>query len=228
MLFLPRKQIVIFGGPSLSLVKNKAPNYFEYKPPIKRGDLINILDKPGRQPIALITDGIFGDSLAITPNECMEYMAKGGLLFGSSSIGALRAADCFTKGMIGIGNIFMGYHLGYYHSESDVAVVYDKDSFNEITYSYVHVDYVLKILLRQNLISSVSYRKIGKQIKKIMWYERHKGNIMQAIIEGADCDIVTNKFQKLLINDIYNPKKNDALLACSYLLQYYKKQCTVI
>ena len=228
MLFLPRKKTVIFGGPSLTLVKSKALNYFEFRPPIKRGDLISILDAGGKKPIVLITDGVFGSSLAITPNECIEYIDKGGLLFGSSSIGALRAADCFTRGMVGIGDIFMAYHLGYYHSESDVAVVYDQNSFEEITYSYAHIDNILKILLREKLITSIIFRKIGKQIKKIVWYERHDKNIMQAIASETDCGIITDKFKSLLNNDTYHPKKKDALLACSYLLQYHNKQSEII
>lgn len=227
MLFAPGKKIIVFGGPSLSLIKIKEHNHFEYKPPIKRGDLLNIIDTHRGKPIVLITDGIFGDSLSITPNECIEYINNGGLLFGCSSIGALRAADCYSRGMVGVGDIFMGYHLGYYHSESDVAVLYDKISFQEITYSFAHIDYLLKILVRKNLITTIDVRKIVKLIRNIMWYERTQINILQIILSATTCEKTTNLFKELMISDIHNPKKNDALLACSYLLQYYKKQCVI-
>src|SRR4051812_34796576 len=98
---------VVFLGPSLPLehAKRTLPGA-DYRPPIKRGDLDAI---PGGTIVGMI-DGVFGQTLAISPEEIREAVDRGVTIYGSSSMGALRAAE--VRGVLGVGRIFEMYRSG--------------------------------------------------------------------------------------------------------------------
>ena len=72
--------------------------------PLKRGQLLQDLSDGVRT--FLIVDGEFDQSLAVAPGEIIEIMSRGALVMGSSSMGALRAAELKTVGMIGVGRVY--------------------------------------------------------------------------------------------------------------------------
>lgn len=223
MLFLPRTKPIVFGGPSLKIVRSKYPTDFDYRTPIQRNDLHMILKNYSIPGCVLITDGIFGNRLAVTPVECMDFIEAGWLLLGSSSIGALRAADCNDMGMIGIGDIFMGYQMGYYHSDADVAVIYQDESYDELTVSMVHADSIAKKLVSQDLLTYLQYRVIIKNIRKIPWHRRSARKVSK-IFDSNLSKEYTDLFLKYIKLPESNPKKNDAILACDYIYHYYLKK----
>lgn len=219
MLFSPKRKPIVFTGPSLSAQQTNP--LFEFRPPVQAGDLDALI---GCGHPVLITDGLFGNAMSVTVVECLDFLQAGGMLLGCSSMGALRAADCYCNGMVGVGQVFQGYLLGYYRSDADVAVRYHASSFDEITLSYVHVDRVIRHLTQLGQINGVEARRILAQVRSISWYERYRDRVVDAV-STITPNIGNTRLVALFNDESLHPKKNDAQLALSYLAQFYLARC---
>ncbi|MCC8374510.1 MULTISPECIES: TfuA-like protein [Photorhabdus] len=220
MLFARKQKPVVFGGPSL-LRDPRYDSIIEFRPPVQAGDLLALLGS-GR-PV-LITDGLFGSNMSITVVECLDFIKAGGILLGSSSMGALRAADCYSQGMVGIGQVFQGYLFGYYHSDADVALRYHMGSYQEITLSYVHIEHIACYLMIGGQISALQKRQMMALIRRIIWYERYIDLVINAMLKVAPYLDVA-KLRSLFKDDAMHPKKQDSKLAIDYLVKFYLARC---
>ena len=99
--------IIVFVGPSFppERVHELVPTA-EVRPPVRRGDLTQIA---GPALVAII-DGVFDAELSVAPREIRNAIARGVRVVGSSSMGALRAAEVHE--MIGVGRIYEKYRDG--------------------------------------------------------------------------------------------------------------------
>ena len=55
-------------------------------------------------------------------------LSLGTIVYGSSSMGALRASELWTHGMVGVGRIFQMYRDEEIASDDEVALLYDPES----------------------------------------------------------------------------------------------------
>lgn len=132
----------MFVGPSLygdDLPVSRA----RFLPPIKQGDLDRLVasDEVDR---VLIVDGDFGQSYPVTPLEIVQAIRRGVSVAGSTSMGALRAADLASAGMVGIGGIFGDYMAGRLVGDDEVAVLYDPSSGRPLNVPMVNVRLLLE------------------------------------------------------------------------------------
>ncbi len=209
MLFFTKHKPYIYGGPSLALINEDIINNFKVMPPIKSGDLKNIVKDISQPRVVILVDGVFGSKMSITPGECIYALKKGWVLVGCSSMGALRAADCHNVGMLGVGSIFFGYLFGYYKTDADVAVLYD-DENRELSFSAVHIDNVLKLMIGNEKISITTYRKIMYLIRRLDWWKRDISNLQRTMLNAAGKENSEIFFNEILKNK-NNPKCTDAL-----------------
>lgn len=110
-LVLARKSAIkVFIGPSKF---DGIENYddLELLPPAKRGDVAREAQLTDTAAIVLI-DGIFGDTPSVLHKEILYCLSLGVYIAGSSSIGAIRAAEMEKFGMIGHGWIYDAYLKG--------------------------------------------------------------------------------------------------------------------
>ena len=119
-------RIIVFLGPSLELSGAEKILPAEYRPPAKRGDLLAAAGR-GATIIGLI-DGVFHQESAVAHREILAAIKKGVKVVGASSMGALRAAEMDTLGMVGIGEIYRMYKSGELESDDEVALVFDPES----------------------------------------------------------------------------------------------------
>lgn len=91
-------------------------------PPIRHGDLLRIAPAAGDR--VLIVDGLFMQTAPVRHREILAALADGAVVAGSSSMGALRAAELCTFGMRGVGSIFELYRDGVITGDDEVAVLY--------------------------------------------------------------------------------------------------------
>ena len=98
----------------------------EFLPPIERGDIDRLLARDQPPEVIGIVDGKFLQTLSISPKEVLRAVDRGVRVFGSSSMGALRAVECEQWGMTGIGRIFDEYRSGRNVAEDEVALVFDE------------------------------------------------------------------------------------------------------
>jgi hypothetical protein len=115
------KKWIAFIGPTLPAREAKKFGC-EVRPPARQGDVWRaLLHKP--RALVLI-DGVFESQPSVWHHELRAAIASGIAVFGSSSMGALRAAELHSEGMIGVGKIFRDYRDGTRIDDADVALLH--------------------------------------------------------------------------------------------------------
>jgi hypothetical protein len=112
----------IFVGPTLTPAEIAAAGDFVCLPPIAQGDVYRAVRRGAR--VIGIVDGYFSGAPAVWHKEILWAMAEGVAVFGSASMGALRAAELHTLGMRGVGRIFEAYRDGALEDDDEVAVIH--------------------------------------------------------------------------------------------------------
>lgn len=101
----------IFLGPSLHVAEAEAVLEATYLPPARQGDIYRAVRDRSPDVIGLI-DGYFEQVPAVWHKEILFALQEGVRVYGASSMGALRAAELASFGMIGVGRIFEAYRTG--------------------------------------------------------------------------------------------------------------------
>ena len=147
-------QPVVFVGPSCpsDAVRAVIPHAL-IAPSVKRGDLYRY--RMLGFPIFLIIDGVFSNTLAVSPREVIDVIEDGAAVVGASSMGALRAADCGPAGAIGHGRVFRLFRRGSLSSEDEVAVTFNPPRpWPPATQALVNVRFALHRAWRAGTLSA--------------------------------------------------------------------------
>lgn len=114
---------VVFTGPTLSAQEGRSLLDALYLPPVAQGDVYRVAI--GRRPRAIgIIDGYFERVPAVWHKEILWAMTQGIHVYGSASMGALRAAELTAFGMEGVGEVFGAFRDGTLEDDDEVAVVH--------------------------------------------------------------------------------------------------------
>ena len=112
--------VYVFTGPSLP--PDEAREYLDavYLPPVSQGDVYRAARK---QPCAIgIIDGYFERVPSVWHKEILWAMKNGIHVFGSASMGALRAVELEVFGMEGVGAVYEAFRSGELEDDDEVAV----------------------------------------------------------------------------------------------------------
>lgn len=113
---------IVFVGPTLCADEVRRILDAECRPPVKQGD---VYSAALRMPSYIgIIDGYFDGVPSVWHKEILWAMDQGIQVFGSASMGALRAAELADFGMQGIGRIFEDYRSGRLTDDDEVAVLH--------------------------------------------------------------------------------------------------------
>ena len=112
----------IFVGPTLAPAEIAAAGDFACLPPVAQGDVFRAV-RGGARVVGVI-DGYFSGAPAVWHKEILWAMSEGVAVFGSASMGALRAAELHAYGMRGVGRIFEAYRDGALEDDDEVAVIH--------------------------------------------------------------------------------------------------------
>jgi hypothetical protein len=113
---------VLFVGPTLAREEIAALGAFRCLPPVAQGDVYRVAR---RGPAAIgIVDGFFSGAPSVWHKEILWALSQGIEVFGSASMGALRAAELHAFGMRGVGRIFEAFRDGALEDDDEVAVVH--------------------------------------------------------------------------------------------------------
>lgn len=122
-----------------------------YKRPIQRGDIGVALNE--NPDIIGIIDGVFHQNSAVGHKEILEAINKGIKVYGASSMGALRASELDSLGMIGIGYCYEQYATGKIESDDDVAVMLDSETLEPLSIPLISMNYVFSNAVDEDIIS---------------------------------------------------------------------------
>jgi hypothetical protein len=110
-------------GPSLPIHEAEEILSAVYLPPARQTDLLTAAINLRPDVIGLI-DGVFLHSLSVWHKEILYALNHGILVYGASSMGALRAAETAEFGMIGVGEIYRQYASGELQDDDEVALAH--------------------------------------------------------------------------------------------------------
>ncbi len=113
---------IAFAGPSTNQLQLSDWPHVDFAPPAQAGD-IAAASAAGYRVIGLI-DGFFGASRSPWHKEIAWAMRDGARVFGASSMGALRAAELHTLGMVGVGRVFQLYADGTVTADDEVTLIH--------------------------------------------------------------------------------------------------------
>ena len=142
---------VIFAGISISHAKVRDLVLADVRPPVRAGDL-DLLRGIGR--IVAIIDGELAPDALLSASEIERAIGRGLDLRGSSSVGALRAAELRHRGMTGSGWVHRAFCTGWLTGTEEIAVLYDPRSFHPLTVPLVTVRFWLTRFVRTGAITA--------------------------------------------------------------------------
>lgn len=213
-------KIIIYTGLSITFAEAKeildSTDEVEviYKRPIKRGDLGQAIKE--HPDIIAIIDGVFHQNSAVGHREILNVIKDGIKVYGASSMGALRASELDTLGMIGIGYCYNQYATGNITSDDDVAVMLDSETLQALSDPLISMDYVFKNAASENIINITEKEELIKIAKGTYYPQR---NYAQTL---SNSSLSNDKKDKLIsfIRESADIKKEDA----KELLEYIKKE----
>ena len=167
---------VIFIGPTLSIDKAKEILDADYRPPAKKGDLLQLI--PTAVKFVGLVDGYFLQDYPPTPIEVYNILRKKDVMvFGSSSLGALRAVELKRFGMIGIGKIFNLFLKGIIDSDDEVAVTFTEYTGYKSD-ALIDIRYNLFLAQKKQIIDKNTKRNILRIAKKTYFPYRTYDDIL--------------------------------------------------
>ena len=213
------QRIIVFLGPSLERESAETILAAEYRPPAKRGDLLRAV-QDGADIIGLI-DGVFHQESAVAHREILAAIKKGVRVVGSSSMGALRAAEMDTLGMTGIGEVYRMYKSGELVSDDEVALVFDPETGLSLSEPLVNIRFTLREAERQGIITPQDHAALLAAAQAIFYPQRTYGRIVSAA--GAAIDQETReRFLAWVKLHAVDQKRKDAVAALEYIREMSK------
>ena len=170
-------KVIVYTGLSLSFDEAKSILDSDdnadvtYKRPIQRGDLGQAVKE--RPDIIAIIDGVFHQNSAVGHKEILNVMKNGVKVYGASSMGALRASELDSLGMIGVGYVYSQYATGEVDSDDDVAVMLDSDTLEALSEPLINMKYVFENAACENIITEDEKDKLVDIAKKTYYPQRN-------------------------------------------------------
>lgn len=206
--------VVIYTGLSLSFDDAREILDVEYLPPVKRGDIYDLLERKSDLEVIGIIDGVFHQSPAVSHKEILEALKRGITVVGGSSMGALRACELYPFGMIGVGKIFEDYKNGVIVDDDDVAVSLNPETLEQVSEPWINMKYNFEFAVDDNVISQEECEEL-LSIAKETYYPRRSFNYVIKKSSLSDED------KKILIDYInskdYDVKNRDAREVVEYI-----------
>jgi len=165
-------QIVVFTGPTISVSRAAEILDADYRPPAKVGDVLFATQShPGA---IVIIDGLFETVPAVWHKEILFALSEGIHVYGASSMGALRAAELHTFGMIGVGKVFEAYQNGILEDDDEVAVVHGPgtDGWMVQSEAMVNIREALRLATSDRLIDQATHDRLIAIGKSLHYTER--------------------------------------------------------
>lgn len=177
----------VFCGPSLTAEQGRPHLDAIYLPPVAQGDVIRVI---ARKPTAIgIIDGFFHNVPAVWHKEILAALQQGIPVWGSASMGALRAAELHPFGMVGVGAVFQAYRDGIIEDDDEVAVTHGPGELGYLALSeaMVNIRCTMADAQQQGVLSERSRIVLERAAKTLPYQERTYDRILKAAsVAGLD------------------------------------------
>jgi hypothetical protein len=142
----------------------------EVAPPIERDDLVADVERGVN--VVVIIDGRFHHARAVSPTEILDAIRAGVRVYGSSSMGALRAAELERHGMIGHGEVFERIKSTPFFRDDFVGQSFDPETTRPISAAYVDLQFAIERVVRDERPSASRLEELLGVLRDVHYSER--------------------------------------------------------
>ncbi|OBF21814.1 TfuA-like protein [Mycobacterium kubicae] len=207
-------RVVVTAGPTISAADIHAiiPNA-EVVPPISFGHALGYGLRPG--DTLLIVDGLFFQHASVRHKELLTLIADGVRVVGSSSMGALRAAELHPFGMEGYGWVFEGYRDGLLEADDEVGMVHGDpdDDYPVFVDALVNIRHTVARAVESGVLSTALADRLIETARATPFTMRTWTRLLDAIGETESRSLAAQ-----LRSMRVDVKHADALLALAKVL----------
>ncbi|TVP39403.1 TfuA-like protein [Candidatus Nitrosocosmicus arcticus] len=216
-----RSKPVIFLGPSISREKARKILDADYRLPAKKGDILQLILK--EVDIVGLIDGYFLQDYPPTPIEVYNLVRKRNVkVFGSSSLGALRAVELGKYGMIGIGKIYRLFRDGILESDDEVAVTFT-DYTNYKSEALIDIRYNLFLAQKYKIIDNMTRRSILRISKQTYFpYRTYEDILDKCKSKYPEIHSQLESFREYILNNKKSLKERDAVRLLKHIKNIYE------
>ena len=202
---------VVFAGPTIPPGEIRAIVDAVCLPPAANGDVYRVsLERP--RAIGII-DGYFERQPAVWHKEILWALNEGIHVFGSASMGALRAAELAPFGMVGVGTIFEAYRDGLIEDDDEVAVVHGPEDtgYRAGSDAMVNIRATVENARLAGVLDGESAAAMLRIAKSVYYAERTYARVLAcASGEGVQVSAVEG-FREWVRTGAVNQKRDDAV-----------------
>jgi hypothetical protein len=202
---------VIFAGPSLPPAHRPPDPRLDWRPPVRQGELYRAaFEGPA---IIGVVDGYFEVTPTVWHKEILWAMAQGIHVYGSASIGALRAAELHPFGMVGIGRIYEAFRDGILEDDDEVAVLHGPEElgYPAVTEAMVNIRATLGAAVQQGVIEASLAATLTDISKTLFYKERIWDTILQVAANLDSTPMPHDELRGWLRAGQFDRKRADAL-----------------
>ncbi len=199
--------VVVFVGPTLPAKAVADHLDATLLAPVQQGDVFRAAQS---KPDAIgIIDGYFDGVPSVWHKEILWAMEQGIPVYGSASMGALRAAELADFGMIGIGRVYEDYQSGRIQDDDEVAVLHSPAElgFQPLSEPMVSIRATVAKAQEQGVLTTDMAAKLIDHAKALHYHEREWDKIVRDVFGGDASDT----FRHWLTDSKVDAKRDDAI-----------------
>jgi len=210
---------IVFVGPTLTIAEVTGVLDADCRPPVSQGDIYRAA-RSGPDMIGII-DGYFDGVPSVWHKEIQWVMSQGIQIFGSASMGALRAAELHEFGMQGVGRIFEDYRSGRLEDDDEVAIIHAPADmgFKALSVPMVSVRATLESAVAEEVMPQAVSSEICKHAKALYYADREWDRILAHASSSSTALPELKLFKAWLPENFVDAKREDALEMLSAMKQ---------
>ena len=205
-----RDRIVVFLGPSLPLREAREILDARYLPPARFGDVYGLIG--GAVRTLVLIDGVFHGHAPVWPRELLCAMRSGIRVFGAASMGALRAAELHTLGMIGLGTVFRWYATGEIDGDDEAALLHTdpEQGYASLSMPLVNLRFNLREAVLRGILEPDEERALVAAMKALPFWRRSLSALRNTAAHAALGEARQGRLGAFLANHAIDLKRRDA------------------
>ncbi|HYO52704.1 TfuA-like protein [Archangium sp.] len=212
--------IYVFVGPTLHAEEGRRELEAVFLPPAAQGDVYRAaLERP--RAIGLV-DGYFDGVPSVWHKEILWAMAEGIPVFGSASMGALRAAELASFGMEGVGTVFEAFHRGELTDDDEVAMAHapEEDGFRPLSEALVNMRATLAGAEREGVVDTPVRGALEQLAKGLYYPERSWPALLGRAVDSGLPPEPLRRLRDWLPRGRVDQKRADALAMLRRMREY--------
>ncbi len=223
----------IFAGPTLPPRDEARTRTAIWLPPAKQGDVYRAVLLLRPRAIGIV-DGYFQWVPSVWHKEILWALQQGVHVFGSASMGALRAAELAPFGMQGVGIIYDAYRKGRlaqcadepFEDDDEVAVIHGpaESGYLALSEAMVNIRCTLANAQRAGVISPATRTRLVAIAKALFFPQRSYGSLLQQGREEALPNAELSALDDWLPSGRMDQKREDALAMLAEMENFLAQQ----